>query len=198
MAEIDIPTPEGRKEDKQVGILIAIIAVLMAIVGSLGNNAANDMIVGEVKSSNGFAWYQAKRQREYLNDIELRRIRVELADLPAGSRRAALEAFAADLAAKNSEYKAEGEEIRRKANAQAEDARIAGARNDAFDQSEILLQIAVVFCSLTLLTGLRPFLHLGILVALLGALLGGRAYFGFSSESPGSPPASTSTPNALR
>lgn len=197
MAEIEIPAPEGRKEEKQVGILIAIIAVLMAIVGSLGNNAANDMIVGEVKSSNGFAWYQAKRQREYVNDIELRRIRIELTDLPAGPRRTALEAFATDLAAKNAEYKSEGEEIRRKAAAQSEDARLAGARNDAFDQSEILLQIAVVFCSLTLLTGLRPFLFVGVLVALAGALLGGRAYFS-SGESTNPPPPSTSTPAANR
>jgi len=198
MAEIEIPTPEGRKEEKHVGILIAIIAVLMAIVGALGNNAANEMIVGEVKSSNGFAWYQAKRQREYINDVELRRIRIELADLPAGPRRTALEAFAADLTAKNSEYKSEGEEIRRKANAQADEARLAGARNDAFDQSEILLQIAVVFCSLTLLTGLRSFLYLGVLVALAGALLGGRAYLGSAGDSAQPQPASTSTPAASR
>ena len=77
MGDIEIPAPEGKKDEKQVGIIIAVIAVLMAIVGSLGNNAADDMIVGEVKSSNGYAWYQAKRQREYLNDLELRRIEVE-------------------------------------------------------------------------------------------------------------------------
>lgn len=177
MADIEIPAPEGRKDEKQVGIIIAVIAVLMAIVGSLANNAADDMIVGEVKSSNGFAWYQAKRQREYLNDLELRRIEIDLLDSPSPARRAALEKFAAQLKAKNLEYRPENEEIRATAEQDAASAKISGERNDAFGHAEILLQASVVLCSLTLLTSHRGFLYTGLVVALAGILLAGRAWF---------------------
>ena len=176
MADIEIPAGNGRKDEKQVGILIAVMAVLMAIIGTLGNNAADDMIVGEIKSSNGFAWYQAKRQREYLNDLELRRIAIDLTDSPSAARKAALDAAAAELRARNQEYRTENEEIRRTAELDGIAARVAGERNDAFGHAEILLQVAVVLCSLTLLTGIRGFLITGIIVALGGLLLGGRAY----------------------
>lgn len=176
MPDIEIPSPQGRKDETQVGIIIAVIAVLMALVGSMGNNAADDMIVSEVKSSNGFAWYQAKRQREYINDLELRRLAIELADNPSTTRRAALESFVADLKAKNQEYRTDNESIREGAQREAAAAEVAGKRNDAFGNAEILLQVAVVFCSLTLLTNRRMFLHAGILVALAGMLLAARAY----------------------
>jgi len=177
MGDIEIPAPEGRKDEKQVGIIIAVIAVLMAIVGSLGNNAADDMIVGEVKSSNGYAWYQAKRQREYLNDLELRRIEIDLLDSPSPTRKAALEAFAAQLRAKNLEYRPENEEIRATAERDAAAAKVSGDRNDAFGHAEILLQASVVLCSLTLLTSHRGFLYTGLVIALAGILLAGRAWF---------------------
>jgi hypothetical protein len=174
MGDIEIPAPEGRKDEKQVGIIIAVIAVLMAIVGSLGNNAADDMIVGEVKSSNGYAWYQAKRQREYLNDLELRRIEIDLLDSPSSTRKAAL---AAQLRAKNVEYRPENEEIRATAERDAAAAKVSGDRNDAFGHAEILLQASVVLCSLTLLTSHRGFLYTGLVIALAGILLAGRAWF---------------------
>lgn len=197
MPDIEIPSASGKKDEAQVGILIAIIAVLMAIVGALGNNAADDMIVGEVKSSNGFAWYQAKRQREYLNDLELRRLSVELADNPSPQRRAALESFAADLRAKNNEYRSENEAIRLAAAQDAAAAKVSGQRNDAFGLAEILLQVAVVFCSLTLLTDRRFFLRGGMLVALAGVLLAGRAWLmdspAHEATQPGNP-ANTTQP----
>jgi len=191
MADVEIPTGEGRKEEKQVGILIAVIAVLMAIIGALGNNAADDMIVGEIKSSNGFAWYQAKRQREHLNDLELRRIAIELTDSPSPARKAALDTFAAELRGKNQEYRTENEAIRRTAQEDGVAARIAGEQNDAFDHAEILLQVAVVLCSLTLLTQIRGFLVTGMVVALGGLLLGGRAYLQKPPAPTQNPPAAT-------
>lgn len=188
MADVEIPAPEGRKDEKQVGIIIAVIAVVMALIGSFGSNAADDMIVGEVKSSNGFAWYQSKRQREYLNDLELRRIAIDLADNPSPARKAALEKWAADLRAKNAEYRSENEQIRLAAEAEAAAAKVAGQRNDAFDLAEILLQVSVVFCSLTLLTASRRFLHAGVLVAFAGIALAARAFLITPSPSNNTPP----------
>jgi len=176
MAEIEIPHGEGKPGEKRVGILIAIIAVLLAVVGALGHDAANEMIVDEVKASNAFSWYQAKRQREYLNDIELRRIDIELAGNPTPAQGDALRHLASDLRKKNDEYRKEGEHIQAEARQLGLDARIASARNDGFDHAEILLQVAIVLCSLTLLTESRVFLRIGLAVAVAGIVAGGLAF----------------------
>jgi hypothetical protein len=176
MAEFEIPHGEGKQGEKQVGILIAIIAVLMSIVSALGHNAANDLIVNEVKSSNGFAHYQAKRQREYVNEIEIRRIEVELAGTPTPAQGEILRRLSSDLRQKNEVYKKEGAELQAEAKKLGEEAKISGERNEKFDHSEILLQVAVVLCSLTLLTESRMFLRIGVVVAIAGIVVGALAF----------------------
>lgn len=195
MAEIEIPRPEGRRHERQVGIIIAVVAVILAVFGSLGNNAADDRIVSEVKASNGFAWYQAKRQREALNDLELRRITVELASSPSPERRAALVQMQEELSAKNREYRSENGDILNRADAARKAARIHADRDDGFDQAEILLQVAVVLCTLTLLVEAKIFLRLGILVAVAGVGVGIHTHLGPKApetpDEPGSNPAKT-------
>src|SRR5438128_403400 len=61
-------------DHKRVGLIIAVLAVVLAVISSLAKDAANTMIVNEIKASNGFAWYQSKRLRGYMNDLELDRI----------------------------------------------------------------------------------------------------------------------------
>ena len=176
MVDIEIPHGEDKEGEKHVGITIAIIAVIMALVGSFGTNAANDRIAKSVESSNGFAWYQAKRQREALNELEVQRIGVELASAPSPGRQAALEKLATELLSKNKEYKSENEEIQKKAKEADVESKHAAELNEGYDHAEILLQIAVVLCSLTLLTGSKLFVRVGIVLALAGVLWGGKTF----------------------
>ena len=174
MAEVEIPHGEGKEGEKQIGIIIAIIAVVMAVVGSLGNNAANDRIIKAVESSNGYAWFQAKRQRSYVNELEIKRLAVDMAGNPAAAQREAMTKLTAELQAKNVEYQAENDKLRTEATAAKLESELSGEKNDGFDHAEILLQVAVVLCSLTLLTDNRNFLRVGIVVALLGGLWAGK------------------------
>lgn len=192
MAEVEIPHGEGKQGEKQIGIMIAVIAVVMAIIGSLGNNAANERIVKAVESSNGFAWYQAKRQRSYLNDLEIKRIAIELAGNPTAGQREALQRLANELKAKNDEYQGENEKLVKAAEAAKIESEVSGEKNDGFDHAEILLQVAVVLCSLTLLTDNRNFLRVGIVVAILGGVWGGKTLMLEPH-----PPASHETPAAV-
>ncbi len=102
-----IPHHAENAGHKKIGIVIAIIAVAMAVVTALANNEANKMIVKEVQSSNGFGWYQSKRQRSYLNELELKRIDFELAGGVSEAQRKLLEQQQAKLTAKNAEYEGE-------------------------------------------------------------------------------------------
>lgn len=177
MAEVEIPTEAGSKEDKKVGIKIAIIAVVMAIVSSYGKNAANDMIINEVKASNGYAWYQAKRIRGALNDQAIGQLDLDLLGTPTDAQREAMGKLKKKLQEKNAEYKRENEDILKEADTTKAEAALAGKKNDAFDRAEIALQVAVVLCSLTLLTGSSVFSRAGVALAALGVVLAVMAFF---------------------
>ncbi len=196
MPEVEIPTESSNKEDKRVGIKIAIIAVIMAIVSSYGKNAANDMIINEVKASNGFAWYQAKRIRAALNDQMVSQVDLDLLGNPTDAQREAMGKLKKKLLEKNAEYKKENEDILKEAETTKAEAALAGKKNDAFDRAEIALQVAVVLCSLTLLTGSAIFSRVGVGLAALGVVLAVLAFF----KTPDAPkqeaqPAAAATPS---
>lgn len=176
MAEIEIPH-EGNKEDKKVGIKIAVIAVVMAIVSSYGKNAANDMIINEVKASNGYAWYQAKRIRSALNEQAIVQMDLDLLGNPTEAQREAMGKLKKKLQEKNAEYKKENEDILKESDTTKAEAALAGKKNDAFDRAEIALQVAVVLCSLTLLTGSAIFSRAGVALACIGVMMAGLAFF---------------------
>src|SRR5258706_4273613 len=125
MSSVEVPHHVENDEHKRVGVFIAVVAVVLAIISSFARNAANEMIVNEIKASNGFAWYQAKRQRSYLNELEIRRADVELAGNPNAAQRTALEETKTRLKAKNAEYERENEEIRTKAETHKAGAELA-------------------------------------------------------------------------
>ena len=174
----NLPHHAENPEQKRIGIFISVLAVVMAIVSGLAHQQANQMIVKEVKASNGFAWYQAKRQRSYANELELKRIEFELAGTPTEAQRKIIEEQKAKLAAKNAEYEAENKGILVIAEADRDAAATASHKHHWFEFSEICLHIAVVLCSLVLLTEIKVFFQLGIIVTVIGIGLAAYAHFG--------------------
>ena len=187
-----VPHHAANEEHKRIGIVIAIIAVGMAVVTALAHAEANKMIVKEVQSSNGYAWYQAKRQRSYLNELELKRIDFELAGSPTEAQKKMREQQQAKLKAKNAEYESENKEILAGAEADKLAAAAASHRHHWFEYAEILLHIAVVLCSLTLLTEQKLFFRLG-LAATVGGFLLTIAAFNAKPHAPSPPPPATNT-----
>lgn len=155
-------------EHKRIGVFIGVIAVIMAIVGAFAKQEANEMIIGEVKASNGFAWYQAKRQRSYMNELEVKRIDFELAGQVTDAQRKLLETNRAKFLAKNAEYEGENKEILNSAEADRQAAQTAAHRHHWYEYAEISLHIAIVLCSLVLLTNQRFFFYAGAAATLVG------------------------------
>lgn len=184
-------------EHKRIGVFIAVIAVIMAVVGAMAKQQANEMIVKEVKASNGFAWYQSKRQRSYLNELEVKRIDFELAGQVTDAQRKLLESNRAKFLAKNAEYEAENKDILAGAEADRTAAQTAAHKHHWFEFAEIALHIAIVLCSLVLLTNVTLFFRLGIAATLLGiglAVFAGRSGHSAPAPAPGSAPAATKAP----
>ena len=174
-----LPHHAENPQQKQVGIFISVLAVVMAIVSAVTNQQANQMIVKEVKASNGFAWYQAKRQRSYANELEIKRIEFELAGTPSEAQRKLIEAQKEKLATKNAEYEGENKKILEDAAADRDAAATAGHQHHWFEISEICLHIAVVLCSLVLLTEQKLFFHIGVIATILGIVLAAYAQLGY-------------------
>ena len=79
MSDIEIPDDARDRQERQVGLTIAILAILLAVVSALGNEQDNEKIVKQIEASNGFAWYQSKRIRAGMNELMLDQMKVELA-----------------------------------------------------------------------------------------------------------------------
>jgi len=184
-------------EHKRIGVFIAVIAVIMAIVGALAKQQANEMIVKEVKASNGFAWYQSKRQRSYLNELELKRIDFELAGQVTDAQRKLLEGNRAKFLAKNAEYETENKDILTAAEADRTSAQTAAHKHHWFEFAEIALHIAIVLCSLVLLTNLTFFFRLGIAATVAGiglAVFAARSGHAAPPAAPATPPPAATAP----
>ena len=177
-----LPHHAENPQQKQIGIFISVLAVIMAVVSAVTNQQANQTLAKKVESSNGFAFYQAKRQRSFVNEIELKRIEFELAGTPSEAQRNLVEAQKAEIAKENKKYKEENEGILAKAKADEAAAEVAKHKHHWFEISEICLHIAVVLCSLVLLTELKIFLRLGLAVTVAGLAIAGYAHFGNHSH----------------
>jgi asparagine N-glycosylation enzyme membrane subunit Stt3 len=177
MPDIEIPDNAQDRREKQVGLTIAILAIALAIVSALGNEQDNEKIVKQVEASNAFAWFQAKRIRAGMNELMLEQMKIEVAGNPTAAQREAIKKLEARLTAKNTEYKEENDKILKDAEATKQAALLADERGNRFDRSEIFLQIAVVFCSITLLTKVRSFFYFGLLLSAVGGAIGLWAFF---------------------
>ena len=177
-----IPHHAENPEQKRVGIFISVLAVIMAIIAAATSLKANQMILNEVKASNGFSWYQSKRQRSYANELELKRIEFELAGTLADAQRKMLSEQKTKLSAKNAEYEVENKEILATAEKDRGAAAMCAHKHHWFEFSEISLHIAVVLCSLVLLTDQKLFFRLGVAATIAGILLAAYAQWGIQGH----------------
>lgn len=168
----------GHEHEKKIGLMIAILAVVMAIISALAKDASNNRIAAEVRASNQYAWYQAKRIRVHMNDLAIRDMEIQLQGQVTDAQKESITKLQASLKKKNDEYEAENKEILVDADKLKAQAEEAAHKYHAYEQAEIFLQIAVVLCSVTLLTHNMWFLYGGVVLTAIGLLLGGKAYFG--------------------
>ena len=145
-----------------ISLTMALLAVLLAVVTLLGHRAHTEEVVMQAKSSDQWAYYQAKNIRRHADEIFIDSTSVETT-----TDAAAL----AKLREKYSRYKDEQKEIEEKAREM--EAEVAHERNraDRFDLAEVFLEIGLVITSITLLSGRRIFWALGIVLGVVGIVV---------------------------
>ena len=178
MAEVELPDPEELEErrdkafSRRVALVTAIYAVVLAIASLGGNNAMKEMLLAQQEASNQWAYYQSKVIREHLNRGNKLVLEMQLAEPSAlkGAERDKLAALASKFADEEKRMNADKKEIEPKAKAAEVERDRNQAKDPYFDYAEVLLQIAIVCASVSILSTSRPMFWFSSLLAVLGAL----------------------------
>jgi hypothetical protein len=150
------------KSERVVGLTMAVFAALLAATTLMGHRLHTEEVVKQTKAVDGWSYYQAKNGRYHMYAAD-----AQLATLigPQGA------ATSAEWAKKAQEEKEQSEEIRKESEALDRETEAVARRATFFDAAEISLEVAIVLCSITLLTGLRNFWLTSFLLAIAGIAL---------------------------
>ena len=178
MAEVELPDPDELEErrdktfSRRVALTTAVYAVVLAIASLGGNNAMKEMLLAQQEASNQWAYYQGKVIREHLNRGSKLLLETQLAEPTrlVGPEREKYQALLRTFTDEEQRMNADKKEIEPKARALEAERDRNQARDPYFDYAEVLLQIAIVCSSVSILAGSRPMFWFSSALAILGAL----------------------------
>lgn len=178
MAEIELPEPQELEEKKgdpftkRVALTTAIFAVFLAITSLGGSNAMKEMLLAQQQASDQWSFYQAKVIREHLYRQQKQRLELDLLEKdtlkPEAKKR--YEALLQETAKEAERYGKEKKDIRKEAEKLEHERDVNRNKDPYFDYAEVLLQIAIVMASISILAHSRSIFYFAIASAGLGAL----------------------------
>jgi hypothetical protein len=164
MAEVELPNPEELKEireksfTKKTALITAVFAMVLAIASLGGNHAMKEMLLSQEQASDQWAYYQAKSIREHLYKSQKMLLENELLLSNALSPEASKDVKASidNLASEESRFANEKEEIQKEATKLEKERDNNRSRDLYFEYAEVLLQIAIVMASVSIIAGSLP------------------------------------------
>jgi hypothetical protein len=149
-----------------VTITMAFLAVLVAIVALLSHRTHTEEILLQTKASDQWAYYQAKDIRRHTYELF-----IDETSVFALQNNPKAEEIKAKYAKELERYKDQLKEASTEATRLEDEVHLLERRTNRFDLGEVLLEAALVICSITLLTRKRIFWMVGVLGALAGVLI---------------------------
>jgi uncharacterized protein DUF4337 len=178
VAEVELPDPEELEErrdkafSRRVALVTAVYAVILAIASLDGNNAMKEMLLAQQEASNQWAYYQSKVIREHLNRGSKLLLETQLAEPSSlrGPDREKFDGLARKFADEERRMNADKKEIEPKAKAAEAERDRNQLKDPYFDYAEVLLQIAIVCASVSILSTSRPMFWFSSVLAVLGTV----------------------------
>ena len=186
MPEVELPNAEeleeirGKAFTRRVALTTAIFAVVLAITSLGGNNAMKEMLLAQQQSSDRWSFYQAKVLREHLYRGQKLRLEIDLIERGSGMKpevRERVEGMLKEMSEEEVRYNAEKKEIENEAKKLEHERDVNRGKDPYFDYGEVLLQIAIVMASVSILSGSRPVFYFAIVSACLGTLASLNGFF---------------------
>src|SRR3984957_9518586 len=167
MPELEV-TPEHADDPntRRVGISVGVVGILLSVVTIASHRAHTGAVIHRTEANDAWAYYQAKKIREYTSDVAATLLHTLAAD-PAKA-----EAPAQKLEAARSKYASDAETIQEDAKAKDKESETEEVRALRFDIGEGLLELGLVLCSLYFLARKSFFPILGLTSAAAGTLMG--------------------------
>jgi hypothetical protein len=179
VAEVELPGPDeleerrGKRFTRRVALTTAVYAVVLAIASLGGNNAMKEMLLAQQEATNQWAYYQAKVVREHLNrahKLQVEALLAEPSSLPP-AQRPKFEALARRYADEEQRMASDKRQIEKDARKAEHERDRNRARDPYFDYAEVLLQIAIVVASVSMISESRPVFWFSLGLAALGTFL---------------------------
>ena len=180
MAEIEVPNLEELEEIKEkkftrrVALVTAMFAVMLAITSLGGNNAMKEMLLAAQEASNQWAYYQAKVIREHLYRSQKASLEIqflEKKDAMKPEARTQFETLLKKVGEEESRYAAEKKDVEQEARKHEHEREVNRSKDPYFDYAEVLLQIAIVMATISIIASSRPIFYFALVSAGLGTIL---------------------------
>lgn len=175
MAEVEIHTSHhGHEVDAfatTVGLIVAVIGILLAVVTIESHRAHTAAIVYKTEANDQWAFYQAKKIRAHVNDVALDLLN----SLATDTTRSAT--VSKKLTTESERYNNDAEDIQKDARSKDEETQLSERQGLRFDLGEGFLELGLVLTSLYFLARRRLLPALGITAAIIGTAIGASGFF---------------------
>ena len=139
-----------------------------------------EMLLAQQQSSDQWSFYQAKVLREHLYRGQKLRLEVDLIERGSGMKpevKERVEGMLKKMSEEEARYNAEKKEIEKEAKKLEHERDVNRSKDPFFEFGEVLLQIALVMASVSILSGSRPVFYFSIVCACLGTLSSLNGFF---------------------
>lgn len=172
---------EFNERNKRIGILIAVLAGVLAFTEAGGQNASSDALRGTIEASNTWAFFQAKTIRMTTLRTQARDLELTAMGMALGAQRDEVAKQIAEWRATADRYDSEPETgegrkeltVRAKAIEAARDE--AAAANGTYDLASSALQLGILLASAAVVTSVLWLAYIGAGLGVLGAIFGAMA-----------------------
>jgi hypothetical protein len=149
-----------------VTLTMAVFAVLVAATGLAGHRAHTEELLHQTKATDQWAYYQAKDIRRRNYELFIDELSVFTLQNSEQTQKIK-EKYAKEI----ERYRDQEKDIQAEARSAENEVRVEERRADRFDLGEVMLEAALVICSITLLTRKRGFWQFGLVLGAAGLVI---------------------------
>lgn len=155
----------------EVSFTMSVLAVLLAAATLLGHRAHTEETVLSNDRTDQYNFYQFKKERGVMAEQVSDTLNVLGADIKDEKARAGLEKIKEKYDKRAEKEKEDIDKINEKAKEIENEKTVVAHRADRYDLAEGFLEVALVICSLTLLTANRTFWWAGMAIGAVGIVV---------------------------
>jgi Domain of unknown function (DUF4337) len=165
---------EASHENRNIALLIAIIALCLALSETLGKGAQTESIAKNVEASNLWAFFQAKSIRRTTVQTAAEQAKLGLGATTDDATKAAVQKQIEDWQKTAQRYRSEPEtkegteQLAERAKVAEEERDLAEAKYHHYELASAAFQIGIVLASATIITGIMALAWISGILTLAG------------------------------